>query len=105
MLYNISIILPKYFNSGDEIPENYFKDLENKFLTKFGGFSRYSIRGGWRDSKGKVYEENNWKYELMHEAPDTSQIKEYLLNLKNKLKKELHQLDILITITPMSTLI
>lgn len=93
----INITLPVRYNNGETISEKRFEDIEKEFLQEFNGFSKYPIKGRWVSPSGKIYQDDNWKYEIIIAEEDHAETRDYLVNLKKKLKKELKQLELLFT--------
>ena len=69
-MYQITINIGTQFR-GDGLPltDNERaagrREVERMYLETRGGFTRYQVSGGWRDTVGQTHEENGLQYEVV----------------------------------------
>jgi len=90
----VTILLPKFFNDGQRIPNKIFKQTFNEILDLFGGYSIGStVKGAWKDNN-KIYKDENITVNII-----TDNFDELTLNtLINNLKERFKQLEIYTTL-------
>jgi hypothetical protein len=99
---NIEIYLPLDYNDGRPIEEAKFVRLQEELLARFGGVTttqrQFPLQGFWR-SGSRVYQDRVVVFSVMDfQAHTQLEALRYLERLKERLKKKLAQLEILITV-------
>lgn len=96
----VEIILPLYYENKELIEKRKFIELYDKLIERFSGYSTISpLTGSWKsDRTGKLYkdEENVGLYVICEDSKDN---KFFFAHLKQRLKKEFEQEDILMFYT------
>ena len=83
----VTILLPKFFNDGQRIPNKIFKQTFNEILDLFGGYSIGStIKGSWK-YKGKIYKDENITVNIITDNFDELTLSTLINNLKERFKQ------------------
>ena len=102
---SIDVYLPLDYNDARPIEEAKFNALEDEFLDRFTGVTtthrKFPLQGLWKHGT-EVFEDRVVVFNMkdFRETPP-SQTYRYLERLKNRLKKQFRQLDVLITVQEM----
>lgn len=101
----IEIYLPLEYNDGSPIPESKYISVQKELLRRFGGVTsvqrQFPLQGVWQ-AEESVYCDNVVVFSTMDFRTWTQlECLRYLQRLKNRLKKEFDQLEILITVAEM----
>jgi hypothetical protein len=92
------IYLPLKYNDGAPIEEEKFRNIKLDLVTRFGAITVSSLsapyQGTWKYG-GVEFLDDIITIEVV--ASDNRATKKFFKDLKERLKKELHQIDILIT--------
>jgi hypothetical protein len=102
-LRRFEFLLPLRFNDGLPVPDDLIADLLLRLANRFGAASSetQTIHGRWRH-EGRVYRD-----ELMRvfvDVPDVPETRQFFLEFKEILKRELRQIDIWMTTYPIEVL-
>jgi hypothetical protein len=102
---SIEIYLPLDYNDGSAIEESKFLGLQRELLLRFGGVTstqrQYPLQGMWQ-AQGRLYQDRVVVFAVMDFRAKTQlETLRYLERLKDRLKKKLDQLEILITVQEM----
>ncbi len=89
------VFVPLFYNDGSPIEPAKFQDLQNRLLERFDGLTYFpqANEGFWKFGD-MTYRDEIVIYRVI--SQDSSGSREYLSNLKEHLKREFRQLDILI---------
>ena len=89
------IFVPLYFNDGSPVEAEKFQALQETLLTRFGGLTYFPQpnKGFWRMA-GVTYRDEIVVYRVI--ASDAKEVRPFLENLKERLKDEFAQEEILI---------
>jgi len=102
---SIEIYLPLDTNDGQPIPESKFVALQQELLNRFGGVTsvqrQFPLQGVWQSGRG-IYRDRVVVFSVMDFRAGTPLASlRYLEKLKERLKKKLDQLEILITVAEL----
>ena len=97
------ILLPRRFNDGSAVPDDLIADTLLELEARFGAVSceTQTIRGLWR------MDDELFRDELIRafvDSPDTTESRQFFLDLKVRLKERFGQLDIWLTTYPIEVL-
>lgn len=97
------ILLPLRFNDGRSVPDELIADTILELRTEFGAVSceTQTIRGTWMHD-AEVYRDELIR--VFVDTPDTDRSREFLIDLKDRLKTSFEQLDIWMTTYPIEVL-
>lgn len=89
------VFVPLFYNNGSPIEPAKFQDLQSRLLERFEGLTYFpqANQGLWKFGD-ITYRDEIVIYRVI--SQDSSGSREYLSDLKEHLKQEFHQLDILI---------
>ena len=89
------IFLPLYYNDGTRIESAKFQDLQSRLLDRFEGLTYFpqANQGSWKFGE-ITYRDEIVIYRVISDNPGGS--REFLANLKERLKKDFKQQEILI---------
>jgi hypothetical protein len=89
------IFVPLFYNNGSPIEQAKFQDLQDQLLARFQGLTYFpqANRGFWKFGD-ITYRDEIVIYRVISEDPAAS--REYLIELKEHLKRDLQQVDILV---------
>lgn len=97
------IFVPLFYNDGRAIEMEKFFHLQASLVARFGGLTVFPqpIKGFWRMGTVTYHDEI-----VVHRviAPNDQETRRFLTNLKQELKAELQQEDILIIVRDVTTL-
>lgn len=83
----VTILLPKFFNDGQRIPNKIFKQTFNEILDLFGGYSIGStVKGAWKDNN-KIYKDENITVNIITDNFDELTLSTLVNNLKERFKQ------------------
>jgi hypothetical protein len=93
------------FNDGRPIPESKYVTLQQELLTRYGGVTstqrQFPLQGLWQSGE-TVYQDRVVIFSVMSFRDESQfQTLRYLERLKERLKRKLDQLEILITVQEM----
>jgi hypothetical protein len=90
------ILLPLRFNDGKPVPDELVADTLTDLEQRFGAVSSESqvIRGIWH-SQGQVFRDESAR--VFVDVPDLPENRQFFVELKDRLKVRLQQLDIWMT--------
>ena len=97
------VLLPLRFNDGNPVPDELIASLLLQLEDRFGAVSSetQTIRGLWR------HEGTSYRDELVRvfvDAPESLETRQFFLEFKETLKRELQQIDIWMTTYPIEVL-
>jgi hypothetical protein len=91
------ILLPLYDNKGVLFPQDFYRHVSLELTERFGGLTAYSrspATGFWKDSQDELNVDQIIVYEVIAEKMD----KKYWKSLKEILKAQFKQEDIIIRV-------
>lgn len=99
---NVEIYLPLDYNDGRPIPESKFVGVQRELLARYGGVTstqrQFPLHGLWK-ARERVYQDRVIVFSVMDFRDETElEAIRYLESLKARLKRKLHQLEVLITL-------
>ena len=102
---SIDIYLPLDYNDGRPIPASKYVSLQQELLARFGGVTsvqrQFHLQGVWQH-EAEVYYDRVVVFSVMDFREGTPlEGLRYLERLKNRLKKKLDQVEILITVADL----
>ena len=102
-LRRFEILLPLRFNDGSPVPDDLIASLLLQLEDRFGAVSSetQTIRGLWRH-EGQTYRDELVR--VFVDAPEMQETRQFFLDFKEVLKRELKQIDIWITSYPIEAL-
>ena len=97
------ILLPRQFNDGQPVPNEFVADTLLELRQQFGAVSSETqiIRGQWQN-QGQVYRDDLTR--VLVDAPDLPDTRQFFVELKERLKSRFQQIDIWITTHPIEIL-
>ena len=97
------IFVPLYFNDGSAVEAEKFQELQEALLSRFGGLTFFPQpnKGFWRMA-GVTYRDEIVVYRVI--APSAEEARPFLENLKERLKADFAQEEILIVERDVRTL-
>ncbi len=97
------ILLPLEFNDGQSVPCEFLAEAAFDIQKRFGGVSweTQAIEGIWLSGGIEYRDKLN---RIFVDAEDTSDNREYFINLKHRLKSRFQQLDVWLTVHPIEVL-
>ncbi len=97
------LLLPLEFNDGRPVPREYLAEIAIEIQRRFGGVSweTQAIEGIWRQG-GVAYRDRLNR--VFVDAEDSKENREFFRSIKNRLKSQLQQLDIWLTVHPIEIL-
>src|SRR5205085_12405569 len=95
-LRRFEILLPLRFNDCSAVTDALISDLLLQLESRFGAVSSETqrIQGLWQH-EGKSYRDELFR--VFVDAPDTSESRQFFVEFKERLKRELKQVDIWMT--------
>lgn len=76
-MYERVVIIPDADNNGRSLASAQ-RDIEHQLLKLVGGFTVDTVRGAWRDERGKVYRDTSKRYTLAVDAAQDALIRAHL---------------------------
>lgn len=97
------ILLPLRFNDGQPVPDDLVGGVLIEIRQRFGAvsFETQTIRGVWQH-EGQAFRDDLMR--LFADVQDSAANREWFLELKERLKREFHQIDIWIITHPIEVL-
>lgn len=80
--------IPKQDNEGNKFPKTTILEIQRDILEQYRGYTVRSVQGGWMDSEGKVYQEQNWEYTVVLDDDQLKGLVSWLEKMKIVLKQE-----------------
>ena len=95
-LRRYEILLPKLFNDGNAIPDEFFGDTLSELRSRFGAVSLETqiIRGQWEHG-GQIYRDEVLR--VFVDVPRTEDAHEFFIDFKETLKARFQQIEMWIT--------
>lgn len=90
-MFAIQIFLPLRSNSGVQFSKNYFDEVSQNLIDRFGGVTAYlraPASGSWQDDNGKVVHDEIVVYEVLADSIDEAWWKDYRLHLESNFRQE-----------------
>jgi hypothetical protein len=105
---HIEVYLPLDDNDGTPIAESKFVSFADQLVSRYGGYTatqkKFPLQGIWR-SEDVVYQDRVMVFSVMDFSKRTEfETLRQLQNLKTRLKKQFDQLEILITLHPVTAI-
>ncbi len=102
-LRRYEILLPKRFNDGTAVPEEFFADTGAELRERFGAMSwdTQIIRGEW-EHEGVIFRDELLR--VVVDTPRTPDAQQYFVDLKEKLKARFQQIEMWITWVDIGTI-
>lgn len=101
-MHLVQIILPRYANTGQEIPSERFREVRQTLLDRFGGVTAYTsapAQGLWQDGT-RVEHDEVILYEVM--VPDLDRA--WWASCRKELEVKFHQQELVIRALPIERL-
>lgn len=67
-MQRLTITIPKLDNDGKSISIEIMYRIDLNLMNLFGGYSRIDIYGQWTDSRGNIYTEESYRYEILTDS-------------------------------------
>jgi hypothetical protein len=90
------VLLPKRFNDGQEVPDEYIADTLDELRARYIAVSWETqvTRGVWENAGQTFYDD---LMRIFVDVADTAENRQFFLELKERLKARFRQIDIRIT--------
>ena len=102
-LKEYDIFVPLYYNDGRQVEPQKFQDLQQRLIDRFGGLTFFpQPNEGFWTLADMTYRDEIVIYRVL--TSDEQEAREFLVTLKERLKSELEQEEILIVERDVETL-
>jgi hypothetical protein len=89
-----TFIIPKADNNGVLFPTGLVAKLQMQIIDMFGGYTLREATGAWQDEDGKIYNDNNWVFEVSMKKDQVATLVNWLEQAKVVLGQEAMYLEI-----------
>jgi hypothetical protein len=89
------LLIPLARNDGSPVGQRELRDILNRLLTEFGGYTvAGEVQGGWRSPSGQIYQERNTQVWVVLEGHQLPALRQLVRDIGRQLDQEAMYLEV-----------